>query len=918
MKIVFWILMVMFAFSAQIFSQPCFPPFEPNRDYFTGSQVSHNGRNFVANWSTREVPGVQNWGGWRALGQCQEEIIIDLSTPQERQAAQSISQFLLFATENLLLNSGITIVGNIGANGSVSVGDIAAGWKTMVNGDIYSKHAVSTTAEAVINGNIFAKSLQLGWQAKHNGALIIDHEFDFNVATKTISTSSQNVAGAWQRRVVLAPGTYGNVSVSDGGALELSSGVYNLRSLSLNSADIPIYLNIAAGESIQLNVQDNLQFGSGTKINFSGNTAPMSFRIHTNQTHDLIIHDHSEINAIITAPNARVVVNNNTIVNGAIFAREIEVINGAVINSVPYITDIFHSEYHFAPAFDILTNDYFSMIDINSTIEFVRVNALDNFRITETNNGFKHLFAIEDTVSNLVSYYTIEFERSFNPAVFVNGNASAGGDGLTWDRAVRTLKEAVEIAQITGRRIQVVEGTYDGVEIGQGTKIIGGFLGGEIDGEPTGSPYNTIITGRNKSRALTINGFAGAKSVKIKGITIQDGVSVKNGAGIFSPNVIPKFEELIVKNNFTAESGAGIYAPRGIQDMHMVLVENNSGRNAFYIGGASTSSRETRAERVIISTNSGDGLLLQNTGISFINSIFYGNYTAIIAENSRLDLLHCTFVKNLTGVYSEQNSRVRIINTILWNDGRELEGDGFDVSFSAVRGGFAGEGNIDDDPLFVNVDNPKGGDGFWLGLNNGLSLKTNSPAIDAGKEMLDILYDFIETSRPLENGFDMGAFEVPVFKDGDQTVDFGILTSNNEFIRGEGIGDIMVGLTRRDLHRKIFTRSALTLRVFVEKNKHTDIESRTARVVFRDENGRDVGRGIDVQFFRNRALETSSHRAFTSRRVVDGRVVGPVIFMVAGDVDAHPGDPFRVLKVADNISSDQEYISGTIHVVITY
>jgi cytoskeletal protein CcmA (bactofilin family) len=442
--------------------------------------VSRLSRNYVANWGTRETPGVENWGGWRDLGICQEEVLIDLTTPQEKQSIQSISQFLLFATENLLLNSGVTIVGNIGANGSVSVGNVAAGWKTMITGDIYSKGAVSTTAEAVINGDVFASSLQLGWEAKHNGNLITDHDFNFSIARKTIPTSSQNARGKWQETIRPLPGNYREISVMDGGALELRGGVYNIRNLALNSNSIPIHLDIAPGENIQLNVQDSIRLGSGTKITFRGKTSPLSLRIYTNQTHDLIIPDHSEINAIITAPNARVVVNSGAKVNGAIFAREIEVLQGAVINSVPFITDVFHSEYHFAPAFDILTNEYLSVLPSGTPIEFVNVNAPDNFRVTQTNNGFRYLFEIEDTVTNLVSYYAINFLNSQNPAVFVNSNVSASGNGRSWGTAVKTLQEAIEIAQRTGERIHVAQGTYDGVEIGQGIRIIGGFFGGGI------------------------------------------------------------------------------------------------------------------------------------------------------------------------------------------------------------------------------------------------------------------------------------------------------------------------------------------------------------------------------------------------------------------------------------------------------
>ncbi|MDR1761106.1 MAG: hypothetical protein LBR55_01505, partial [Bacteroidales bacterium] len=659
----------------------CFPAFESGKEYITGSQVTHNNRNYIAKWSTRETPGVENWGGWEDLGICEIETIIDFTTDEEqgRETIKSVSQFLLFATNDLNLNSGVKIAGNIGANGNISVGNMAAGWQTLINGDIYAKGKVSTIAEASINGNVYAKNLELGWQAKHNGELITDYDYDFNIEKKTIQTSSQNIDGKWQEDITLSTGNYNNISIKDGGSLQLSKGVYNARTLSLNSNDLEIKLNIMPGDNIELNIQDSLHFGSGTKIGFVGKKSPLNFKIYTNQTNDLIIPDHSEINAIITAPNAKVIVNSGAKINGAIFAKEIEVKYGAVINDVPYITDIFHSEYHFAPEFDLRTAKYFSVISPSANIEFVEVQTAKKYKVSKTNIGEKHIFEIEDTASGIVSYYSLDFQYNTNYAVLVNSNAKAGGDGKTWATAINDLQKAIELAKKEGKEIRVAEGNYGNVIIGQGTKIIGGYLGTEMNDTAQGNPYKTILNGENNTQTLVIKGFSNAKSVKIKGITVQNGNSETNGAGISSEKVIPKFEEVIVQNNTAKENGAGIYVPKGVQDLHMVLVENNTGKSAFYIGGKDS----IRAERVVVSQNSSVGLEAKNANVSFVNSIFYKNKTAVLADNSNLEIIHNTFAKNDTGIVAK-NSTVKIVNTILWNEKKELSGNGFDVSFSCV------------------------------------------------------------------------------------------------------------------------------------------------------------------------------------------------------------------------------------------
>ena len=501
MRILFLIL---FLFAFQSFSSTCYPPYQAKQAYSGGSKVSYQGKNYEAKWWTQNVvPGSQIWDSdWKEIENCSEETVVDLTEGKERErgTVESVSQFLLFAETELKLDGGVKIAGNIGATDRVWVG-ISAGWQTIVNGDIYCKGNVSTSAEALINGDVYARGgLTLGWQAKHNGGLIKDSDFDFSIKRKTISTSSNNVNGKWRGKVVLAPGSYKDVSVKDGGGLQLSKGIYNLKTLSLSSNDLEINLNILAGENIELNVQDSINFGSGTKITFAGKKSPLSLKIYTNQTGDFIIPDSSEINAIITAPNAKVVVNSGAKVNGAIFAKEIEVEYGATVNGVPYITDIFHSQYHFAPGFDVKTAQYFSIIGLNDTVEFVKVIAPKNYKVTtQTNTGDKYLFEIEDTISGIVSFYTLDFQRYWSNAIFVN-SASSGGNGDSWASALNNLQDALKKAKETGKEIRVAEGNYGNIAIGQGTKILGGYLGTETNEEPLGSPYNTLIDGQNSNR----------------------------------------------------------------------------------------------------------------------------------------------------------------------------------------------------------------------------------------------------------------------------------------------------------------------------------------------------------------------------------------------------------------------------------
>ncbi|MDA3814301.1 MAG: T9SS type A sorting domain-containing protein [Candidatus Cloacimonetes bacterium] len=112
---------------------------------------------------------------------------------------------------------------------------------------------------------------------------------------------------------------------------------------------------------------------------------------------------------------------------------------------------------------------------------------------------------------------------------------------------------------------------------------------------------------------------------------------------------------------------------------------------------------------LIINNNSNTG-----GGISFLNS----NptlYNVTLSGNSA--------ISNGGGIYSTYNSYPNLVNCILWNNiPQEIYSsqDTITVIYSDIQGGWEGEGNIDSDPLFVDI------------TNEDYHLTENSPCIDAG------------------------------------------------------------------------------------------------------------------------------------------------------------------------------------------
>jgi len=154
----------------------------------------------------------------------------------------------------------------------------------------------------------------------------------------------------------------------------------------------------------------------------------------------------------------------------------------------------------------------------------------------------------------------------------------------------------------------------------------------------------------------------------------------------------------------------------------------------------------------------GGGVHSMGSGVMLINCTFNGNTAThgggMYTNYSDATIINCTFNGNTAvrggGMYND-DSNPTVTNSILWDNGGAIYNTGGSapiVNYSNVEGGYAGEGNIDTDPLFVDLDY---GD---------FHLSSNSPCIDSGTDA-GVYDDFEEDIRPAGYGFDMGVDESP-------------------------------------------------------------------------------------------------------------------------------------------------------------
>ncbi len=222
--------------------------------------------------------------------------------------------------------------------------------------------------------------------------------------------------------------------------------------------------------------------------------------------------------------------------------------------------------------------------------------------------------------------------------------------------------------------------------------------------------------------------------------TIDNNTSTYNGGGILCDKSNPEINGCTITSNTATVSGGGIYCNGASPEIVDCIISNNSAASESGIYCLYNSSPEIT--NCIISANTSTDT---STG---------GGITC--SYSSSPSIINCTISRNTGyGIYCNDSSPV-ITNCILWNDSSGELGN-FNSSFSVitysdVKDGYTGEGNIDSDPKFVD---PEKGD---------YQLKSGSPCIDSGTSTGAPAMDINGDGRPYDDDYDMGIFEGPGVK----------------------------------------------------------------------------------------------------------------------------------------------------------
>jgi parallel beta-helix repeat protein len=353
-----------------------------------------------------------------------------------------------------------------------------------------------------------------------------------------------------------------------------------------------------------------------------------------------------------------------------------------------------------------------------------------------------------------------------------------------------TIQAALDAAD-PGDEIRVAPGTY---------RETINFNGKAVRLYSAGATLTTIIDGTGLSGPVVTCNQGETSATVLDGFTITGG-NAGDGGGMFNWYSSPTVTGCTFRGNSASGSGGGMYNLRSSPTVTDCTFCGNSasgggggmchedrsrptvthctfsGNSASDLGGGMFNYQGSRAvvSNCTFSDNTGGAVFnVLASSLTATNCVFNGNSGHAIAtgEESRSTLINCVIRDNSgigmsTGGFSDGiainctfsgnagggvgGAFTTVINSILWSDpGGELLGPDVatTVTYSDIQGGFAGEGNINADPLF----------------DANLHLQPGSPCIDGGNSAAvpeDVTTDLDGKRRIQGTSVDMGAYESP-------------------------------------------------------------------------------------------------------------------------------------------------------------
>jgi uncharacterized delta-60 repeat protein len=387
--------------------------------------------------------------------------------------------------------------------------------------------------------------------------------------------------------------------------------------------------------------------------------------------------------------------------------------------------------------------------------------------------------------------------------VFVDTNASPGGDGDSWGTAYQTIQAGIDDADVANEEVWVAKGTYsESIAMRDGVAVYGRFAGTEtqllqrnLAGNVTTIDASTADAGGPADHVVIMNDITNSRldGFRIIGGVANGGYGDSDGGGIYCLSVdsTNTIANCAIRGNSAHDEGGGVCCENSSPVIADSVISSNS---AAYGGGVCAKENSPSMNSNVISGNSavdGGGIYLDQASPSITNCVISGNeagcsggamycirYSAptvtncTITHNSssywgacdHVGGIYCmffgapvftntTFAGNTQcAIYEGFQSGDPAVTYCLFYD--NPDGDYYDEETGLQTGAddintnvAEASNNIDGDPLFVD---PASGD-YRIGAA--------SACRDAGTAAGAPATDILGVPRPQGPGIDIGAYE---------------------------------------------------------------------------------------------------------------------------------------------------------------
>ena len=382
----------------------------------------------------------------------------------------------------------------------------------------------------------------------------------------------------------------------------------------------------------------------------------------------------------------------------------------------------------------------------------------------------------------------------------VPGGITSGNCGDTWANGC-DLQYALVTKSESGDELWVKTGTYKPTTttdravsfmLKSGVEIYGGFNGTEMSrdernwatnvttlsgdigttGDNSDNSYH-VVTGSGTNNTAVLDGFT------ITGGNANGAESIARGGGMYDDQGSPALENVIFSGNSATLGGGMCNSTNSSPMLANVTFSNNTATQRG--GGMFNFESSPTLTNITFSGNSasyGGGMYNYQNSSPTLTGIIFSNNNANLqgggifnGQLSNPALTNVTFSGNSAiyggGMYNYSQGNPVVKNAILWGNSADYGAEIYNqssyptISNSDIKGcmpggvwntacGTDGGGNLDADPLFMDV------------TNGNLHLQTASPAIDTGDNAAvpaGITTDLDGNPRVMHGTVDMGVYE---------------------------------------------------------------------------------------------------------------------------------------------------------------